>query len=51
MQASLRLIGTVRGTGLPITIEVARMSPDMVLGEIAVAAVAGTASCGAIALA
>jgi NitT/TauT family transport system permease protein len=41
----------VRGMGFRISIEVARMSLDMVWAEIAIAAVAGTAFYGAVALA
>ncbi len=41
----------VRGMGFRISIEVARMSLDMVWAEIAVAAIAGTAFYGAVALA
>jgi NitT/TauT family transport system permease protein len=41
----------VRGMGFRISIEVARMSLDMVWAEIAIAAIAGTAFYGAVALA
>jgi NitT/TauT family transport system permease protein len=41
----------VRGMGFRISIEVARMSLDMVWAEIAIAALAGTAFYGAVALA